>query len=1001
MTPTEKLIALSPKLENDGRVKSTEVTHGAQTLTTSLSDLSGGIDANSDRLDNVESGLETTQEELDIAEAAIVAVEATQALNQPVIDDNEAKVVSLQSQIDADVAALVAHNSSTEAHGHISDLVTAEADRAEAAADAASLSANVYPDTTAGLAAVGEGEYFSVPSAEDTEYLILYQDLAGVATEVKRYPSKLRIDQTEDTARAEFEQPNVLSSAQVYFDVLPTGIGSPTQTVETYDGRKSLKVENTAGIGPRVLWSVPASEFASGKFSAQLTIISASVGTSGGIELVQRDIGTARVADEYIVQGLSSAITQPTTYQSGGIVIHPDAVTIELDILMANGSGDREFIVQSPMLVDGSVSGFRIPVQETGVGQLRDFTQDATNTTLVSYDVPLALQGEVVQGDYVITTSETSVDGKVYGIDIDANLSSSEVGAVKLAETFVSGEIVRLTATLSATGTTPSLGIGFGSAADLKGFILRTNAQLLTGALPSNVTGAASGPAANTYTAGDTLVIDARLMGGTPGDYTVDYYIEYEDGQRLGPYSVSGIDNLDSIWFLTRAEAEWSDVTLSRHEQPVYLQEFLDLEASSRDVVYVATSGSDSNAGTLAAPLATFNAAITAIGGNGLVQVGGGEYRQTLDMTGILGEVHFRAKKDKRVTILGSDQLSLSKTGGFTQVYDAALAAKPTGIGGSRGAPMIFEWGTPSKLIADADRHDLQRGETHRLPYTEMLEATSLAELDTPSGLGKWWWDAGTIYLAATDGSDATLGRYETRIRECVNGGAGGSVKFSRVDAFFSSLHGMNSRAMHSIEREECRAFGNYQNGFADDANFIKSVRDEAAGNGNDGFNGTVTAYAGTGNREKTVVGVYFDPYGHDNYDDGISYHVRGECSVYGGLFEFNTKAGVVHVTGAQCANYDTLCRYNGNGFYSATDAPDGRVTSVLRTHNCISHDNDYNYRAVDADLLAFNSISAGTTLTGYAQSGTGKIEARNCKHAGGDLAKSGNVIVTTDPDLV
>jgi hypothetical protein len=49
--------------------------------------------------------------------------------------------------------------------------------------------ARIYPDTTAGLAAVASGEYFYVPSAISNESLILYKDNAGVAEEVKRLPS--------------------------------------------------------------------------------------------------------------------------------------------------------------------------------------------------------------------------------------------------------------------------------------------------------------------------------------------------------------------------------------------------------------------------------------------------------------------------------------------------------------------------------------------------------------------------------------------------------------------------------------------------------------------------------------------------------------------------------------------------------------------------------------------------------------------------------------------
>lgn len=63
-----------------------------------------------------------------------------------------------------------------------------------AARDAAQLSAGVYTNTAAGIAATMDGQYFSVPSAESDEYLILYKNVTGVATEVKRYPAVAAVD---------------------------------------------------------------------------------------------------------------------------------------------------------------------------------------------------------------------------------------------------------------------------------------------------------------------------------------------------------------------------------------------------------------------------------------------------------------------------------------------------------------------------------------------------------------------------------------------------------------------------------------------------------------------------------------------------------------------------------------------------------------------------------------------------------------------------------------
>ena len=66
---------------------------------------------------------------------------------------------------------------------------------AEAARDAAQLSGGVYPDEAAGLASTPDGRYFSVPSPESTEYLILYQNVAGAAVEKTRYPSAKAVEQ--------------------------------------------------------------------------------------------------------------------------------------------------------------------------------------------------------------------------------------------------------------------------------------------------------------------------------------------------------------------------------------------------------------------------------------------------------------------------------------------------------------------------------------------------------------------------------------------------------------------------------------------------------------------------------------------------------------------------------------------------------------------------------------------------------------------------------------
>lgn len=84
---------------------------------------------------------------------------------------------------------LAAANADADRAAVKADAAAAAAATAENARDAAQASGNFYPDTAAGLAATTDGQYFSVPSAESSEYLILYTNNAGGAQEVKRYPS--------------------------------------------------------------------------------------------------------------------------------------------------------------------------------------------------------------------------------------------------------------------------------------------------------------------------------------------------------------------------------------------------------------------------------------------------------------------------------------------------------------------------------------------------------------------------------------------------------------------------------------------------------------------------------------------------------------------------------------------------------------------------------------------------------------------------------------------
>lgn len=65
---------------------------------------------------------------------------------------------------------------------------------AQAAAQAAAMDASIYDDTTAGLAATVDGDYFFVPAAGAEDFIELYRNDTGSATLIDTYPNKTAVD---------------------------------------------------------------------------------------------------------------------------------------------------------------------------------------------------------------------------------------------------------------------------------------------------------------------------------------------------------------------------------------------------------------------------------------------------------------------------------------------------------------------------------------------------------------------------------------------------------------------------------------------------------------------------------------------------------------------------------------------------------------------------------------------------------------------------------------
>ena len=121
----------------------------------------------------------------------------------PVADENwvcrtqDSLSVLLSSPYGADFIRTRSGKSVQMEIDNMPSIVSAEADRAENAADAASLSGSVYESTVLGLASTASGGYFNVISASSVNYIDLYKNESGIAVFVKSYPSTEAINSIE------------------------------------------------------------------------------------------------------------------------------------------------------------------------------------------------------------------------------------------------------------------------------------------------------------------------------------------------------------------------------------------------------------------------------------------------------------------------------------------------------------------------------------------------------------------------------------------------------------------------------------------------------------------------------------------------------------------------------------------------------------------------------------------------------------------------------------
>lgn len=455
------------------------------------------------------------------------------------------------------------------------------------------------------------------------------------------------------------------------------------------------------------------------------------------------------------------------------------------------------------------------------------------------------------------------------------------------------------------------------------------------------------------------------------------------------------------IWF--------SEITVS------LIQRFAELQEKMAKTIYISTTGSDMNIGTISKPMKTINAALDA-GANEII-INEGEYSQNID---------FKKCKTSRLLIKGatkkriifrqpgtciSDDGSETLVSGYSNVYKIENAPNPSY--NLDGALWLFFDGlddVTTQITAD-EIHPCQRGMFYRCECTKsegirafmkgtMSLSDALDEIESATTY-KWIYDTNTSTLYFNRAADTATyplyrasGRFFTPKVDL-------SLEMSNIEFRYAecNLYYLNMAKIVNCASNYSYA-GTWVYDYSIGIEFVNCESCRAFAINGDGFNGHATDMS-TFTRAKRCQVRIVDCWSHDNYDDGYSDHEYAETVIEGGLYEYNGKAGITPSYGSHCTCKNVYSRHNYAGFYYCGNVNDAGNNGQLICYDCVSEQNDRGgiksgFAISNNNQAFFVNCMAINENNGFNISDTCRAKLINCKSLGctTPLNKSANATV-------
>ncbi len=430
----------------------------------------------------------------------------------------------------------------------------------------------------------------------------------------------------------------------------------------------------------------------------------------------------------------------------------------------------------------------------------------------------------------------------------------------------------------------------------------------------------------------------------------------------------------------------------------------------TQKAMYVSTDGDDNNNGTSSNPKKTINNCLE--NGANLILVKSGIYFQNIDLSKSKhNNIWIRGIEENNKVEFYSPEAKVIKDANVldnhSKVYCVAIDSGSFSF--NKNNKWLYQDGVndASTFITDSERLPQQRGYVYRCDSTKIVLCESTTVLDAikeieSSSSFKWYYDTDENKLYFSSPAKVTE-------QNPIIYPKGSFIKNTRRDYCLEIENIHVKYQIFTINNvyatiKNCSAKYVFGDAFDYMNSIVTFIRCEAAcavsGATGDGFNGHATKKGDP--FAKTCVCSLYDCWSHDNNDDGYSDHERAETVLYGGLFEYNGKAGVTPSYGSHCSCFNVYSRKNYSGFLcvgAATTEEGGKYSQML-CYNCVSVDNTrggmqkgFGVSGQGNKAYLFNCYSINDKTAYYADSNA-NMEINNCYVNNATTKKEGNVTV-------